>query len=62
MAERRCETCRYLQPVGRDTAAWLECRRFPPTRLIPEDNLDHWPVVSKGAWCGEWQEKEGEHA
>lgn len=50
-----CETCRFALFAMRSEG---ECHRYAPA---PQQEVDRrrvmWPVLSKGDWCGEFEEK-----
>lgn len=55
-----CENCRYWITFAgpRDAAdpALGECRRYPPSTEVTEDEYwSHWPVTTSVSWCGEYQ-------
>ena len=56
MADERCQTCRFREN-GREThyEAYAPCRRFPPANEVKNGLQMKWPMVSRGAWCGEYQ-------
>lgn len=52
-----CETCRFAEPtVTDDEFLVMECRRFPPTTIVIDDDpMRLWPQVATGEWCGEFR-------
>lgn len=60
MAERTCETCRFVFNAAQGTI----CRRFPPRPVMTgthsERKITVWPVLDRSwsDWCGEHQPRE----
>lgn len=60
--EPKCGTCAFWQVNPTDTQekrgdsaggrGW--CKRYPPPPN-PERELDKWPYVPEGEWCGEYK-------
>lgn len=58
-----CQNCRFFAVADTHQRDSGQCRRYPPTipntpnsedaHLVPRTGV--WPMVSSGAWCGEYQ-------
>lgn len=50
-----CRTCRWAEATVLEDGPVIECRRFPPQLVVPEegDVLQAWPQVTDQDWCGE---------
>ena len=48
-----CKTCRWYREIG------TECRRYPPTLVMDEDEgiVSYFPQTGENVWCGEWTDK-----
>lgn len=48
-----CKTCSFFLIEPKDDLGF--CRRYPPTLINIEDELDSvFPVVAESDWCGEF--------
>lgn len=62
--EQECGNCRFWEQYSPPKG---ECRRYPPMIVVGQvycdgkESLENgiWPHTGQGAWCGEWQQKEG---